>query len=96
MRNSYHPDRWLPQSGSQGSDVLVRFVEAHYVSSSARGTGHGTPYYYDRHVPLVFFGPGVDPGISVEPVRSVDIAPTLAALADIETPSDLDGQPLFR
>ena len=23
-----------------------------------RGTGHGTPYYYDRHVPLIFFGAG--------------------------------------
>ena len=66
MRNSYHPDRWLPQSGNQGTDVMVRFVEARYVSSSTRGTGHGTPYYYDRHVPLVFFGPGVRPGVSAE------------------------------
>ncbi len=96
MRNSYHPDRWLPQSGNQGTDVLVRFVEDHYVSSTARGTGHGTPYFYDRHVPLVFFGPGVKPGISAEVVRSVDIAPTLAALAHVETPFDLDGRPLFR
>jgi hypothetical protein len=96
MRNSYHPDRWLPQSGSQGSGVVLRFVEAYYPSTSARGTGHGTPYYYDRHVPLIFFGPGVDPGVSQDPVRTVDIAPTLAALADIETPPDLDGQPLFR
>jgi predicted AlkP superfamily pyrophosphatase or phosphodiesterase len=96
MRNSYHPDRWLPQSGSQGSGVVLRFLEAYYPSTGARGTGHGTPYYYDRYVPLIFFGPGVDPGVSLQPVRSVDIAPTLASLAGIEPPPDLDGKPLFR
>jgi hypothetical protein len=95
MRNSYHPDRWVGGSGSQGSGVVFRFVEGYYPSTSARGTGHGTPYYYDRHVPLIFYGTGVKAGVSHDPVRTVDIAPTLAGLAGIETPSDLDGQPLL-
>jgi len=96
MRNSYHPDRWIWGWGSQGSGVAFRFVEGYYPATSARGTGHGSPYYYDRHVPLVFFGKGVARGVSSDPVRTVDVAPTLAALAGIPFPSDLDGKPLLR
>ncbi len=96
MRNSYHPDRWLGGYGSQGSGVVFRFEEGFYPDASARGTGHGSPYYYDRHVPLIFIGTGVEAGVSNDPVRSVDIAPSLADLAGIPTPDDLDGRPLFR
>jgi hypothetical protein len=96
MRNSYHPERWNWGYGSQGSGVVFRFVEGYYPDSSPYGTGHGSPYYYDRHVPLIFYGSGIDAGISREAVRTVDVAPTLAELAGIEAPSDLDGQPLLR
>ena len=96
MRNSYHPDRWIGEYGSQGTGVVFRFVEGYYDDPAPRGTGHGTPYFYDRHVPLVFFGAGVNPGESADPARTVDVAPTLAQLAGIATPDDLDGQPLFR
>jgi arylsulfatase A-like enzyme len=95
MRNSYHPDRWIGGSGSQGSGVVFRFVEGYYPDTSPRGTGHGTPYYYDRHVPLIFYGAGVEAGVSRDPVKTVDIAPTLAGLAGIATPPDLDGQALL-
>ncbi|NNM04639.1 MAG: hypothetical protein HKO65_06000 [Gemmatimonadetes bacterium] len=96
MRNSYHPERWIGGYGSQGSGVVFRFIEGYYPDPAPLGTGHGTPYYYDRHVPLVFLGPGVAMGSSSDPVRTVDIAPTLAELAGIPVPDDLDGQPLLR
>jgi predicted AlkP superfamily pyrophosphatase or phosphodiesterase len=96
MRNSYHPDRWLGGFGSQGSGVVFRFEEGYYPDASPRGTGHGSPYYYDRYVPLIFYGSGVEAGVSTDPVRTVDIAPTLAGLAGIPAPTDLDGQVLFR
>ena len=95
MRNSYHPSRWIGGVGSQGSGVVFRWAEGLYPSTSRRGTGHGTPYYYDRHVPLIFYGSGVDAGTSTESVRTVDIAPTLAWLAGVAAPTDLDGRPLF-
>ena len=41
-------------------------------------TGHGTPYAYDREVPLVFWGNGVAPGVARGQARTIDIAPTLA------------------
>jgi len=95
LRNSYHPDRWNWEYGSEGSGVVFRFREGLYPDPVPRGTGHGSPYFYDRHVPLIFFGPGVEPGISSDRARSVDIAPTLAFLGGIPTPDDLDGKPLF-
>ena len=55
---------------------------------------HGTPYDYDSHVPIVFYGAGVKPGRSSEFVRTVDIAPTLAALAGVRPTEPLDGVPL--
>ncbi len=96
LRNSYHPDRWIWGNGSEGSGVVYRFSEGYYPDTSPRGTGHGTPYYYDRHVPLIFFGTGVSAGVSLDPVRTVDIAPTLATLAGIPLPTDLDGKPLLK
>jgi hypothetical protein len=96
LRNSYHPERWQWGHGSQGSGVVFRFKEGLYPTSSVRGTSHGSPYYYDRFVPLIFLGPGIEPGRSSDPVYSVDIVPTLALLAGISAPSDLDGVPILR
>jgi hypothetical protein len=96
MKNAFLPDRWIWGYGSEGSGVVFRFVEGYFADTAPRGTGHGMPYYYDRYVPLIFFGTGVEAGVSLDPVRSVDIAPTLAALAGISIPADLDGQPLLK
>ena len=83
-RRSFHPQRT--------ADVQIRFRE-HYLFQSGRvATNHGSPYEYDTRVPLIFFGFGVEPGRHDLPVRSVDIAPTLARFLQIETPADLDGR----
>ena len=47
------------------------------------GTGHGTPYNYDQHVPLLLMGWGIRPGKYYRPVTPAAIAPTLAALCGI-------------
>lgn len=46
-------------------------------------TTHGSPYPYDQHVPLVFFGGPFRPGHRAERVTPADLAPTLAAVAGI-------------
>ena len=56
------------------------------------GTTHGSSYYYDRHVPLVFVGAGIPAGVSQTRVATVDVAPTLARLAGVPMPGDLDGR----
>ncbi|MEP6999160.1 MAG: alkaline phosphatase family protein [bacterium] len=52
---------------------------------------HGSPHDYDTHVPLIFYGAGVQPGRRAEFVRTVDLAPTLAALAGVRPQGVVDG-----
>ena len=55
-------------------------------------TGHGTPYAYDRRVPMIFWGPW-KAGERPEPVRTVDLAPTLARELGLK-PGPVDGKAL--
>ena len=52
---------------------------------------HASGYDYDSHVPLIFYGDGVKPGRMTEFVRTVDLAPTLAAIAGVKPSEPLDG-----
>lgn len=73
--------------------VLVRLIEG-AVPDLDPGV-HGTPYAEDRSVPIIVMGPGVTAGASENPARTVDVAPTLAALAGIAAPAGLDGRSLL-
>jgi predicted AlkP superfamily pyrophosphatase or phosphodiesterase len=57
------------------------------------GTTHGTPYYYDQHVPLLLMGWGIQTGEYYGTVTPADIAPTLASLCGI-TLASRDGRVL--
>ena len=58
------------------------------------GTGHGVPYNYDQHVPVLLMGFGIQPGEYFQSITPADIAPTLAALCGI-TLAPRDGHVLF-
>ena len=47
------------------------------------GTGHGTPYNYDQHVPILLMGFGIQHGEYYTEATPADIAPTLAILCGI-------------
>ena len=55
-------------------------------------TTHGAPYTYDTHVPVIFYGAGIAPGTYYSDASPADIAPTLATLLKIETPSNCVGR----
>jgi hypothetical protein len=57
-------------------------------------TGHGTPYLYDRAVPLVFWGGGVAPGVVRGQARTIDIAPTLARRLGVAPAPEWNGRAL--
>ncbi|MCU1265278.1 MAG: putative protein of the superfamily [Acidobacteria bacterium] len=56
---------------------------------------HGSPYNYDTHVPLIIMGAGVKSGRYFQAASPADIAPTLAALLRVQTPSNSVGRILF-
>lgn len=71
------------------------FIQAREYSAPTPGLGasHGTPWDYDRHVPVIFVVPGTAAKRDSEHrLRTVDVAPTLASLLGIARPDDLDGR----
>jgi len=90
FRKARHPGREPGVLGRQGVEVM--FVEGFI--TYPRGATHGSPYYKDRHVPIIFMGAGVKPGIDSTRAATVDIAPTLARLLGVPVPDDLDGKAL--
>lgn len=98
-RNSYFPNRTpiyplasgtFPSLARYGLRVRLKEGAVPYFAPSV----HGSPYMYDRHVPIIFMGPGIPAGRSKVSARTVDIAPTLAGLAGVRTPPNLDGKRL--
>ena len=57
-----------------------------YLTSSPGGTGHGSSYEYDRHVPVAFLGRGIKAGTYDGDTGPEDIAPTLGALLGLDYP----------
>ena len=66
--------------------IMPLLKEYVYLDHYPGGTGHGTAHEYDRHVPVVFMGPGITPGTYDAPVGPEHIAPTLGALLGLDYP----------
>ncbi len=56
------------------------------------GTSHGSGYSYDTHVPIIFYGNGIEAGNSKKRYDIIDIAPTIANLLQIEAPNSATGK----
>lgn len=80
LQRSFHARR--------SGDVL--FVLKPYAFSSTAATTHGSPWHYDRHVPLMVVGnqrPTKSKSVILSQVSPAQIAPTIARILRIETPS---------
>lgn len=62
-------------------------IKAGYFDGGKKGTTHGAWNPYDAHIPCVFFGWGVKPGKIYRETYMTDIAPTLAAMLQIQMPN---------
>jgi hypothetical protein len=65
-----------------------------YTVGSAKGTDHASPYTYDTHVPLAFYGLPFRPGTYRTHAEPVDLAVTLASLLGINAPTHAVGHVL--
>ncbi len=58
------------------------------------GTDHATPFSYDTHVPLAFYGLAFQPGMYRTHAEPVDLAVTLSSLLGINAPTHATGRVL--
>jgi hypothetical protein len=84
-RRSSHPDRT--------ADVVLR-PDPWLLFDFPEGTSHGSPYPYDRRVPLAFLGASVKPQQRFDRASPTDAVPTLLALLGLDLPEGLDGRVL--
>jgi hypothetical protein len=85
LQNGYHQKR--------SGDVLIVPAPA-TPDYSPTGSTHGSPYIYDTHVPLIFFGKGIQKGTLTRRTYIRDIAPTLAVLLGTAFPNGATGLPV--
>lgn len=78
----------------RSGDVWVITKPFSFFVEGGLPTTHGSPYSYDTHVPVIFFGAGVRAGRYNAECAPSDIAPTLAALLGVEQPSNRAGRVL--
>jgi arylsulfatase A-like enzyme len=85
------PSEWgllLAHSYSPNGGWYVMVIPAAYQMQTLKGgTTHFSPWSYDRHVPLAFYGAPFTPGIYHGRVQPVDLAATLASLLGVTQPS---------
>jgi predicted AlkP superfamily pyrophosphatase or phosphodiesterase len=86
--NGFHAER-------SGDVVLVPKPYTIHGGSSS-GTTHGSPYTYDTHVPVGFFGAPFKPGRYADEFNITDIVPTLAAALHVSDPPASMGKALVR
>ncbi|HET8810425.1 MAG TPA: alkaline phosphatase PafA [Flavobacteriaceae bacterium] len=85
IQNGFHQKR---------SGDVVYVLEPAYISYSHKGSTHGSGMNYDTHVPLIFFGNGIEHGETTKRTEITDIAPTISALLGIAFPNGATGNVL--
>lgn len=87
-RASFHPDR-------SGDFIVLLKKAVTPIPIAMRGyvATHGSPWDYDRRVPIMFWRKGMSHFEQPLSVQTVDIAPTLASIIGLDIPNDeLDGR----
>ena len=88
MLNGFHAER--------SGDVILIQKPFQLSGTASVGTTHGSPYTYDTHIPVLFFGAGFKPGRYADSFSITDIAPTLSAALRLTPPSGNMGAPLTK
>jgi predicted AlkP superfamily pyrophosphatase or phosphodiesterase len=85
--NNFNPQR--------SGDVIVTLNPGWVENDEDFVTNHNSPYEYDSHVPLIWYGWTVNKLIVTRQVNMTDIAATLSSLCKVPYPNACTGEPLF-
>jgi predicted AlkP superfamily pyrophosphatase or phosphodiesterase len=87
IQRNYHPSR-------SGDIYVVQDPYWFMFNKGPVAAMHGSPWKYDTHVPIIFAGSKIKSQTIHRLVHPVDVAPTLAALLGMTSPSSANGSPL--
>src|SRR5262249_13886786 len=78
---------WNAMVPVSSGDLIVVPREGFLIDPyEGKGTSHGTPWEYDTHVPLIFWGGGIRARRVKSETSPYDIAPTLASWLGVTLP----------
>ncbi|MHB8837350.1 MAG: alkaline phosphatase family protein [Gemmatimonadaceae bacterium] len=83
--------RWLHMFPPNGEAKYAVTLTPYSYWKQVTYATHGMPHDSDAGVPVLFWGARVKPGAYPDVVRTVDMAPTLAAMLGIKPTEPLDG-----
>ena len=87
MQNSFHPRR--------SGDILYCLQPDFYELDEGKVAKSGSPYNYNRHIPLIFYGNGIATNEIDRTISSTAIAVTTAYLLGISRPDCADGELIY-
>lgn len=84
--NNFNPHR--------SGDVIITLSPGWVEQEADYVTNHNSPYRYDAHVPLIWYGWSVNRASVTRKVNMTDIAATLSLLCKVPVPNACSGEPL--
>jgi predicted AlkP superfamily pyrophosphatase or phosphodiesterase len=81
-------------NAERGGDLILIEKPYSIPGTGKTGTTHGSPYSYDTHVPILFYGSAFKPGRYPDDFNITDIVPTLCAALRMTEPAGCMGKPL--
>lgn len=82
-------------SPQRSGDVIVTLNPGWVEKEGDSITNHNSPYEYDNHVPLIWYGWSVNRSTVSRKVNMTDIAVTLSSLCKVPYPNACTGEPLI-
>jgi len=81
---------------AERSGDMVILAKPLLVPGGTTGTTHGSPYMYDNHIPVLFYGSMFKPGRYADEFYITDIAATLCSALHIDHPVGSYGKPFVK
>jgi predicted AlkP superfamily pyrophosphatase or phosphodiesterase len=82
-------------SPQRSGDIIVTLNPGWVEMEEDYVTNHNSPYEYDSHVPLIWYGWTVNRATVTRKVNMTDVAATLSSLCKIPFPNACTGEPMF-
>ena len=86
MQNSFNQKR--------SGDIMIN-LKPGYIEDVKFATYSNSPYTYDTHIPLIWYGWKIKHKTILRNISVTDIAPTISSLLNISFPNGYSGTPIF-